>query len=241
MKNFLLAVMAAASLTANAAPKQASKPEWLNPNVNRVGTEAPRASFFAFENLEHAQQFDKTLWSSRYKSMEGQWRFKFVTNHYDAPKGFEAVGYDDSQWEMFPVPGLFELNGHGDRIYKNVGYAWNTQFANQPGFVEEKNNYTGSYRRSFLVPADWKGMDIYIHVGSATSNLRLWVNGKEVGYSEDSKIEAEFNVTKFLTPGQQNLIAMQVMRWCDGSYGEDQDFWRFTGICMPARRPTCRT
>ena len=230
MKNFLLAVMAAASLTANAAPKQASKPEWLNPNVNRVGTEAPRASFFAFENLEHAQQFDKTQWSSRYKSMEGQWRFKFVTNHYDAPKGFEAVGYDDSQWEMFPVPGLFELNGHGDRIYKNVGYAWNTQFANQPGFVEEKNNYTGSYRRSFLVPADWKGMDIYIHVGSATSNLRLWVNGKEVGYSEDSKIEAEFNVTKFLTPGQQNLIAMQVMRWCDGSYGEDQDFWRFTGI-----------
>ena len=222
--------MAAASLTANAAPKATGKPYWLDPSVNRVGTELPRASFFGFESLEYAQRLDKTQGSIRYMSMEGQWRFRFVTHHYDAPKGFEAVGYDDSGWEMFPVPGLFELNGHGDRIYKNVGYAWCTQFANQPGFVEEKNNYTGSYRRSFLVPDSWKGMDIYIHVGSATSNVRLWVNGKEVGYAEDAKVEAEFNVTKFIQPGQDNLVAMQVMRWCDGSYGEDQDFWRFTGI-----------
>ncbi len=229
MKKTLLAVLASVSLTAAAAPKQAAKPYWLDANVNRVNTEAPRSSFFAFESKDKARMADKSK-SARYLSMEGQWRFCFVKNHQDAPVGFEAEKYDDSKWEMFPVPGLFELNGHGDRIYKNVGYAWNTQFHNQPGFVEEKNNYTGSYRRSFQVPADWKGQDIYIHVGSATSNLRLWVNGKEVGYSEDSKIEAEFNVTKFMRPGQQNLVAMQVMRWCDGSYGEDQDFWRFTGI-----------
>ena len=237
----MLAAFAVASLSASAAPKTGAKPYWLDPSVNRVGTELPRASFFAYEGKEQAES-GKKCWSDRYLSMEGQWRFRFVTHHYDAPKGFEAVGYDDSAWEMFPVPGLFELNGHGDRIYKNVGYAWCTQFANQPGFVEEKNNYTGSYRRSFLVPADWKGQDIYIHVGSATSNLRLWVNGKEVGYSEDSKVEAEFNVTKFIQPGQENLIAMQVMRWCDGSYGEDQDFWRFTGIArevyMYARQKT---
>ena len=227
-KRIMLAAMAMAALTAVAAPKTA-RPYWLDPSVNRVGTEQPRASFFAYESEGQAQTFDKTV-SARYMSMEGQWRFCFVKNHQDAPKGFYAPGYDDSAWELFPVPGLFELNGHGDRIYKNVGYSWNTQFANQPGFVEEKNNYTGSYRRTFLVPQDWKGQDIYIHVGSATSNLRLWVNGKEVGYSEDSKIEAEFNVTKFLKPGQENLVCMQVMRWCDGSYGEDQDFWRFTGI-----------
>ena len=226
----MFAVAVAMSLSASAAPKtQPVKPYWLDPSVNRVGTEAPRASFFAFESKELAQQADKTK-SQRYLSMEGQWRFKFVTNHQDAPVGFYAEKYDDASWEMFPVPGLFELNGHGDRIYKNVGYAWATQFANKPGFVEEKNNYTGSYRRSFLVPAEWKGQEIFIHVGSATSNLRLWVNGQEVGYSEDSKIEAEFNVTPYIRPGKENLIAMQVMRWCDGSYGEDQDFWRFTGI-----------
>lgn len=97
-------------------------------------------------------------------------------------------------------------------------------------FVEERNNYTGSYRKMVTVPADWKGERIYLHVGSATSNLMVWVNGKFVGYSEDSKVSAEFDLTKYLTPGKENLIAMQVMRWCDGSYLEDQDFWRFTGI-----------
>ncbi len=225
----MFAALAMTAVTVAAAPKQAGKPYWLDPSVNRVGTETHRASFLAFESKEWANWGDKYA-SKRYLSMEGQWKFKFVKDHQNAPVGFEAEKYDDASWELFPVPGLFELNGHGDRIYKNVGYAWCTQFANQPGFVEEKNNYTGSYRRSFQVPADWKGMDIYIHVGSATSNLRLWVNGKEVGYSEDSKIAAEFNVSKFIRPGQGNLVAMQVMRWCDGSYGEDQDFWRFTGI-----------
>ena len=228
-KCLLFAAAAFAAVSAMAAPKGQQKPYWLDANVNRVGTEVARASFFAYETEELAQKGDKQK-SARYLSMEGKWKFKFVTHHYDAPKGFEAVGYDDSAWELFPVPGLFELNGHGDRIYKNAGYAWCTQFENKPGFVEEKNNYTGSYRRSFRVPAEWKGQDIFIHVGSATSNLRLWVNGQEVGYSEDSKIEAEFNVTKYLRPGEENLVAMQVMRWCDGSYGEDQDFWRFTGI-----------
>ena len=100
----------------------------------------------------------------------------------------------------------------------------------KPPFVEERNNYTGSYRKMVTVPADWKGERIYLHVGSATSNLMVWVNGKFVGYSEDSKVSAEFDLTKYLTPGKENLIAMQVMRWCDGSYLEDQDFWRFTGI-----------
>ncbi len=228
-KCLFLAAAALMAVSAMAAPKAQQKPYWLDANVNRVGTEVARASFFAYESEELAQQGHKQN-SSRYLSMEGQWKFKFVTHHYDAPKGFEAVGYDDSSWELFPVPGLFELNGHGDRIYKNAGYAWCNQFENKPGFVEEKNNYTGSYRRTFRVPADWKGQDIFIHVGSATSNLHLWVNGQEVGYSEDSKIEAEFNVTKYLRPGEDNLVAMQVMRWCDGSYGEDQDFWRFTGI-----------
>ncbi len=202
---------------------------WLNPSVNRVNTMEPRASFFAYETSDLARRGDKSA-SQRYLSLEGTWRFNFVKDHNLAPKDFYTTKFDDSDWVDFPVPGLFELNGYGDRIYKNTGYSWATQFENQPGFVEEKNNYTGSYRRTFVIPKDWQGQQIYFHLGSATSNFRLWINGKEVGYSEDSKLEAEWDVTKYVTPGKENLICMQVMRWCDGSYGEDQDFWRFTGL-----------
>ena len=231
MKKKLLVLLVAAmpQLFAATAQAQDQKEPWLNPNITRVGTEAPHASFFAFESADKARVNDKAK-SDRYLTLEGKWRFHFAQHHNEAPAGFYAPGFDDSKWVDFPVPGLFEFEGYGDKIYKNVGYSWDTQFHNNPPYVEERNNYTGSYRKTITVPAAWKGMDIFIHVGSATSNLELWVNGKRVGYSEDSKMEAEFNLTKFLTPGKENLIAMQVMRWCDGSYLEDQDFWRFTGI-----------
>ena len=225
----LLSVLFVALLSQLSLYAQNQKEAWLNPNITRVNTEKPRASFFAFENAEKATKNDKTK-SDRYLSLEGKWRFNFAQNHNEAPANFFAPNFDDSKWVDFPVPGLFEFEGYGDKIYKNVGYAWNTQFENNPPYVEERNNYTGSYRKRITIPANWKGQDIYLHVGSATSNLQVWVNGKEVGYSEDSKMEAEFNLTKFLQPGKENLIAMRVMRWCDGSYLEDQDFWRFTGI-----------
>lgn len=205
-----------------------SESRWQNVNINQQNREHRRANFFAFENLEKAQSFDKKK-SANYLSMEGMWKFNFVKDHNKRPANFFALKYDDSQWKDFPVPGLFELNGYGDATYKNIGYAWATQFDPNPPYISELNNYTGSYRRTFELPKDWKGKDVYFHVGSATSNLTLWVNGKYVGYSEDSKVAAEFNISKYLKPGK-NLIAMQVMRWCDGSYFEDQDFWRFTGI-----------
>ena len=205
-----------------------SESRWQNVNINQQNREPRRANFFAFENLEKAQSFDKKK-SANYLSMEGMWKFNFVKDHNKRPANFFALKYDDSQWKDFPVPGLFELNGYGDATYKNIGYAWATQFDPKPPYISELNNYTGSYRRTFELPKDWKGKDVYFHVGSATSNLTLWVNGKYVGYSEDSKVAAEFNISKYLKPGK-NLIAMQVMRWCDGSYFEDQDFWRFTGI-----------
>lgn len=208
---------------------QTQKEPWLDPQVTRIGAERSRSTFFAYEGMSLAKRGEKTS-SSRFMSMEGQWKFFFVKDHNLAPKGFQALGYDDSSWDEFPVPGLFEINGYGDRIYKNVGYAWATQFANNPPFVEEKNNYTGSYRREFTIPSDWAGEQILMHIGSATSNVKVWVDGKEVGYSEDSKMEVEFDLTKYVTPGKKALVAMQVMRWCDGSYLEDQDFWRFTGI-----------
>ena len=223
IKQFILS-LACMAVTAVYAQKT---PAWQDPQVNQVNREARRAHFFAFESAEKAQG-DKAQ-SQRYLSMEGLWKFHFVKNHQDAPAGFFSLKYDDSQWTDFPVPGLFELNGYGDKIYRNIGYAWSTTFKSNPPYIGETNNYTGSYRRTFELPADWKGQEVYFHVGSATSNLSVWVNGQYVGYSEDSKVAAEFNITKYLKKGQ-NLIAMQVMRWCDGSYIEDQDFWRFTGI-----------
>ena len=218
----MVLALGTATVTADNAP------EWRNPKVNQQNREPRHANFFAFENEELAKAGQKAA-SNRYLSMEGMWRFQFVKNHQDAPKGFWALNYDDSQWEDFPVPGLFELNGHGDRIYKNVGYAWCTTFESDPPFIGETENYTGSYRKEFVLPDNWNGQQVLFHVGSATSNLKVWVNGKYVGYSEDSKVAAEFDITKYLKKGK-NLIAMQVMRWCDGSYLEDQDFWRFTGI-----------
>lgn len=215
-------------LSMSSGAQAQSESRWQNVNINQQNREPRRANFFAFENLEKAQSFDKKK-SANYLSMEGMWKFNFVKDHNKRPANFFALRYDDSQWKDFPVPGLFELNGYGDATYKNIGYAWATQFDPNPPYISELNNYTGSYRRTFELPKDWKGKDVYFHVGSATSNLTLWVNGKYVGYSEDSKVAAEFNISKYLKPGK-NLIAMQVMRWCDGSYFEDQDFWRFTGI-----------
>lgn len=218
-----------ACLAVLSAEAQKDKPWWLDPEVNEVNTMAPRAAFFAYET-ENLAKADQKARSERYLSLEGKWKFNFSKDHDKAPRDFYSLKYDDSQWTDFPVPGILGLNGYGDAIYSNNGYPWRTQFRPEPPFVEERNNYTGSYRKMVTVPADWKGERIYLHVGSATSNLMVWVNGKFVGYSEDSKVSAEFDLTKYLTPGKENLIAMQVMRWCDGSYLEDQDFWRFTGI-----------
>lgn len=218
-----------ACLAVLSAEAQKDKPWWLDPEVNEVNTMAPRAAFFAYET-ENLAKADQKARSERYLSLEGKWKFNFSKDHDKAPRDFYSLKYDDSQWTDFPVPGILELNGYGDAIYSNNGYPWRTQFRPEPPFVEERNNYTGSYRKMVTVPADWKGERIYLHVGSATSNLMVWVNGKFVGYSEDSKVSAEFDLTKYLTPGKENLIAMQVMRWCDGSYLEDQDFWRFRGI-----------
>ena len=228
-RNFMfLALLGAMVLNEHGEVRAQDASRWHNVDVNQQNRAPRRAAFFAFENQDKAQAFEKKN-SANYLSMEGTWKFNFVKDYNKRPVNFFAANFDDSQWKDFPVPGLFELNGYGDATYKNIGYAWATQFDPNPPYISELNNYTGSYRRPFDLPKDWKGKDVYFHVGSATSNLTLWVNGKYVGYSEDSKVAAEFNISKYLKPGK-NLIAMQVMRWCDGSYFEDQDFWRFTGI-----------
>ncbi len=235
VKTILLSVLAWGALTAQAQ----NTPVWCDPNVNEINRKMDVAHYFAYESEALAQQSQSPkanakAKSSRYMSIEGKWKFHWVESANERPTDFYTLKYDDSKWGTMPVPGIWELNGYGDPIYVNNHYAWRSDWTGEPPVVQDKGNHVGSYRRSFTIPADWKGENVYIHIGSATSNLTLYVNGKYVGYSEDSKVAAEFDITKYITPGKENLIAMQVMRWCDGSWNEDQDFWRLCGIAREA-------
>lgn len=155
---------------------------------------------------------------------------QLVNDADQRPTDFWRKDFNDKGWDNIQVPGIWELNGYGDPIYVNTQYAWQSFFKNNPPLVPTENNHVGTYRREIFVPADWKGKEIFAHFGSVTSNIYLWVNGKYVGYSEDSKLETEFNLTPYLIPGKENLICFQIFRWCDGSYLEDQDFFRFSGV-----------
>ncbi len=209
-------------------PALAQQTEWTDPNVNAVNRAPMHANFFAFDSVDDALQGVKEK-SSNFMTLNGPWKFFWVKNSDARPLDFFQTDYNDKGWNTMQVPGLWELNGYGDPIYVNVGYPWRSQFKNNPPHVPVTDNHVGSYRREINIPADWKGEEIFAHFGSVTSNIYLWVNGKYVGYSEDSKLEAEFNLTKYLKPGK-NLIAFQSFRWCDGTYLEDQDFMRLSGV-----------
>lgn len=224
MKKILLCWLAAATaLTAGAQSN-----EWQDAGVNAVNRMPMHGSWFAYESPEAAQTGDKTL-SERFVTLNGNWKFNWVRDADQRPTDFFRVGYNDKGWNDMPVPGLWELNGYGDPVYLNVGYAWRGWFKNDPPHVPIEQNHVGSYRRTVDIPAAWAGRQIVAHFGSVTSNIYLWVNGRYVGYSEDSKLEAEFDLTPYVKPGR-NLIAFQVFRWCDGTYLEDQDFFRLSGV-----------
>ncbi len=201
--------------------------EWQDPNINEVNRLEAHASFFAYESPE-AASMGRTA-SGRFLSLDGTWDFIWVPDSDRRPTDFYRMDYDAAGWGKMPVPGMWEKNGYGDPLYVNTGYAWREQFRNDPPHVPVEKNHIGTYRRWIDVPQSWKGEQIIAHFGGVTSNMYLWVNGKFVGYSEDSKLAAEFDVTKYMKPGR-NLIALQVFRWCDGTYLEDQDFFRFAGI-----------
>lgn len=224
-KHFVTGLFAILAMTANAQ----SFKEWQDPEINAVNRAPMHANYFAYESTEAAIKGIKEK-SSNFMTLNGTWKFNWVPNADARPTDFWQPEFNDKGWNTMPVPGVWELNGFGDPIYVNVGYAWREQFRNNPPQVPTVNNHVGSYRREITVPAHWKGKEIIAHFGSVTSNMYLWVNGKYVGYSEDSKMEAEFNLTPYLKPGQKNLIAFQVFRWCDGTYLEDQDFFRYSGV-----------
>lgn len=226
MKKYVfLGLAGCALLSANA---QTFK-EWQDESVNEINRAAMHTHFFAYENAEKAGSDVKEN-SKNFMSMNGSWKFFWVKNADQRPTDFWKVGYNDKGWDDMKVPAVWELNGYGDPIYVNIGYPWRNQYKNNPPHVPTEKNHVGSYRREFVIPADWSGKDIVAHFGAVSSNMYLWVNGKFVGYSEDSKLEAEFDLTPYVKPGQKNLIAFQIFRWCDGSYFEDQDFFRYTGV-----------
>lgn len=206
----------------------AQKNEWLDPLVNEINRLPMHSNYFAYETESLALKGVKEN-STNFMTLNGLWKFFWVKNADMRSTDFAAVNYNDKGWTEMPVPGMWELNGFGDPVYVSGGYAWSNQFRNNPPEVPVENNHVGSYRKEIIVPQNWKGKEIIAHFGSVTSNMYLWVNGQFVGYSEDSKLEAEFNLTKYLTPGK-NIIAFQVFRWCDGTYLEDQDFTRFSGV-----------
>ncbi len=202
--------------------------EWQDMQVNEVNRLPLHATFFAYENEATALKGEPQN-SKNFVSLHGDWTFKGVENADQRPVDFWKPDFNDASWGKMPVPGMWELNGFGDPVYVNIGFAWRGHFKDNPPYVPTKDNHVGSYRRMINIPADWDGKQVVAHFGSVTSNMYLWVNGHYVGYTEDSKVAAEFDITPYVHTGD-NLIAFQVFRWCDGSYCEDQDFWRLSGV-----------
>ena len=215
MNRLLLTILALAACAPAFSQKSSKMEPWQDPDVFEENRMPMRATFVTDQQ--------KTL------SLNGVWKFNWNETVEGRTVGFEAPGFDDSSWGAMPVPGMWELNGYGDPLYVNIGYAWRGHYENNPPFPPTERNYVGQYRRQFNVDASWIGKQICLFIGSATSNVRVWVNGKMVGYSQDSKLEARFDITKYDKPGE-NLLALEIFRWCDGTYLEDQDFWRFTGL-----------
>ena len=206
----MLCLMALAAGLCHAA----DMPDWQNPAVNQRN------------RLHMSTTYDT---GGLNLSLSGTWKFNWNETAESRPMDFYGQSYDDSAWGEIPVPGLWELCGYGDPLYLNIGYAWRGHYENKPPYPAMEHNYVGQYRRTFVLDEQWDGKDVFLHIGSATSNVRVWVNGKEVGYSEDSKLEARFDITKYVKEGE-NLIALEIFRWCDGTYLEDQDFFRFSGL-----------
>lgn len=229
MKKLWISLLGIGAIVGCGAVRAQSFTEWQDPAVNTVNRAPMRASYFAYETPEKAIAAEPEQ-SDRYLSLNGKWKFFFVENADQRPADFYKTDYDSKGWETISVPGIWQVNSYGDPVYINPGYPWSHIERPTPPRIPAQDNYVGSYIREVTVPADWKGDAIYIHFGSVTSNLYLWVNGRFVGYSEDSKLGAEFDLTKYLVPGRENKIAFQVFRWSDGSYLEDQDFWRLSGV-----------
>ena len=235
-RHLLMATMMGCTLTSFAAKEKVATSaqlvptftEWHDLQVNEVNRLKLHTNYFAYEN-EVAAKAGNMAKSANFLSLHGAWKFNWVKDADKRPTDFYKTDLDDSSWKTMNVPGIWEMNGYGDPEYVNVGFAWRGHFDQQPPAVPTKNNNVGSYRRIINIPENWDGKQVIAHFGSVTSNIYLYVNGQFAGYAEDAKVAAEFDITPYLKKGE-NLIAFQTFRWCDGSWCEDQDFWRLSGV-----------
>jgi beta-galactosidase len=242
MKYFILIALFALFATTSCKNKYKNVPfeetaphDWENPAVSEINREAPRAYFIPFASADQAIETD--IWKSPFiQSLNGTWQFHLSHTPYVRPFYFFKDDYDTSDWPTIKVPANWEMLGFDVPIYSNVPYPHEAT----PPTIQKHYNPVGSYKRTFSIPENWEGQTIYLHFGAVSSAMYVWVNEQQVGYSEDSKTPAEFNITQYLKKGQ-NSLAVEVYRWSDGSYLEDQDFWRMSGmtrdVFLMARNP----
>lgn len=197
---------------------------WENQRINQINREEAHATFIPYDKEAKVAINDLSS-SPFYQCLNGKWKFNLVNHPSLRPEGFFKTDFNDNQWDLIDVPSNWELKGYDYPIYTNITYP----FPATPPTIKGDHNPVGSYRSLFEIPAQWKDKEIILHFGAAGSAYYVWINGQRVGYSEDSKTPAEFNITKYLRPGK-NLLAVQIFRWCDGSFLEDQDFFRISGI-----------
>lgn len=205
-------------------PGAAQSPDWENPKVFRINKEPARAVFYSYADQEQALTFCKKN-SPFVKTIDGKWKFHLAKNPSERPVDFFKTDFNVTDWDDIQVPGNWQVQGYDYPIYTNIPYP----FQPNPPFVPADYNPVGSYRTNFEIPADWDGREIFIRFDGVGSAAYVWVNGEKVGFTEDSRTVAEFDVTKFVKPGQ-NVLAVEVYRYSDGSYLECQDFWRLSGI-----------
>ena len=221
------------------ALKTTSHDDWENERIYAINKEEGRATFIPFANSEemkadpaYTRPWERTH-SSRYLLLNGNWKFNWVKQPSERPVDFYKTSYDVSGWKEIPVPSNWEMHGYGTPIYTNITYP----IRNNPPFIQGQRGYTvekepnavGSYRREFTLPADWKDKEVFIHFDGIYSAAYVWINGKKVGYSQGSSNDAEFRITPYVKAGK-NTVAVEVYRWCDGSFLEDQDMFRLSGI-----------
>ncbi|WP_422361945.1 glycoside hydrolase family 2 TIM barrel-domain containing protein [Reichenbachiella sp.] len=198
--------------------------DWEDESITEINKLPARSDYFPYESLELAIRRDRAA-SERYLSLDGKWKFSWVRKPADRPKDFYKLTFSDSEWNLIDVPGNWERLGYGVPHYLDVDYP----FPANPPHIPNDYNPVGSYRKTFDLPLSWNGNDVIIQFGAVRSAFYLWVNGQQVGYSQGSKLPAEFDITSYVQSGE-NLVAIEVYRWSDGSYLEDQDMWRLSGI-----------
>ncbi len=202
-----------------------SQNDWENPAITSINKEDPRAVRCIYPDMETALKFNPEN-SVFYLSLNGTWKFNWVSKPAERPADFYKKDFDDSNWKNIPVPSNIELQGYGIPIYTNIKYPFGEP---NPPYIPTDNNPVGSYRKTFTIPDSWDGRQVFLRFEGVASAFYVWINGEKVGFSKDSRTTAEFNITRYLKP-KENLISVEVYRWSDGSYLEDQDFWKLSGI-----------